>query len=246
MTPALRVLTTPAWILRTVVALLAVVVCLVASAWQYQRTSGELAVARAAQSLPVAYQDVVTGDRESLATEWLGRSVVVAGVVGERSLIRSRLSQGGQPGYLVVDQVRLDDGRAVAVLQGWVPRPAEAPALAGDRIQVTGRLQPPENFYADAPVAATGPLLTITDRGLAGQWGDAPAPGYVTVVGEPAAPGFGPVRPVVGADPDVPFPLQNAFYSLQWLIFAGVVIFIWARFFRDDVRQERGESRVSL
>ncbi len=242
MTPGLRVLLTPAWILRTVGALLAVAVCIAAAVWQYHRTDDQLAVARAAQSQLVPYDVVVPANSDSLDIEWLGRNVAVDGEVvpGARSYVRSRLSPDGEVGYLVVDGVRIADGRTVAVLQGWVPDPAAAPRLAGERIRVTGRLQPQENFYAGAPVEPEGPLLTISDAGLATQWPTPPDPGYVTVTGDPAAVGLSPVVPLVGTDPDVPFPLQNAFYSLQWLIFAVIVVVIWARFLRDDVRAARG------
>lgn len=241
MTAARRVLLTPAWILRTIGALIAIAVCIVAAVWQFHRTEDQLAVARAAQSQLTAYDLVVPAGTEELDIEWLGRNVSVQGEVvpGARSFVRSRLSPEGEEGFLVVDGLRIADGRVVAVLQGWVPRPAAAPQLAGESVEVQGRLQPQENFYPGAPVAADGPLLTITDTGLAQQWPVVPAPGYVTVTGPPAAPGLQPVTPLVGTDPDVPFPLQNAFYSLQWLVFAVIVVIIWVRFLRDDIRTMR-------
>lgn len=238
MTTALRVLLTPAWLLRTLGALLAIAVCVMAAVWQFHRTDDQLAVARAAQSQLTAYDIVVPRDADSLDIEWLGRNVEVQGdvVTGARSYVRARLSPDGEVGFLVVDGVRIADGRVVAVLQGWVPEPSAAPRLAGERIRVTGRLQPQENFYAGAPIEPDRPLLTITDAGLAEQWPVAPTPGYVTVTGAPAGEGIQPVTPLVGTDPDVPFPLQNAFYSLQWVIFAIIVVVIWARFLRDDIR----------
>ncbi len=250
MGPALRVLTTSHWIVRTVVAALAIAACAVASVWQFERTQDQLAVARAALSQLAPYAEVVPfDDSESLDIELLGRNVAVAGEVlpEARTLIRERLSTDDQVGYLVVDGVRLDDGRVVAVLQGWVPDVRSAPELAGERISVTGRLQPYENFYPQAPITATGPLLTITAAGLAAQWGDeAPVDGYVTVTGPPAAAGVGAVTPLVGTDPDVAFPLQNAFYSLQWLIFAGIIVYVWFRFFREDVQAERDRAHADV
>lgn len=245
MGPAMRVLTSSQWIVRTVVAVVAIAACGVASVWQFERTQDQLAVARAALSQLAPYAEVVP-EGQALDIALLGRNVAVAGEVlpEARTLIRERLSQDDQVGYLVVDGVRLDDGRIVAVLQGWVPDARSVPDLAGQRISVTGRVQPYENFYAQAPIAATGPLLTITAAGLATQWGDdAPVDGYVTVTGPPAANGLGAVTPLVGTDPDVAFPLQNAFYSLQWLIFAGIIAYVWYRFFREDVRAERDKAR---
>lgn len=235
------VLRTPRWIARTVLALAVVAVFVGAAIWQYQRTQDQLTVARAAVAQPAPYADVVAVGAQQLPLEGLGRQVVVRGVVepGARTFVRSRLSPAEEPGYWVVDGVRLADGRLVAVLQGWVERPAAAPVIEGPWVHLLGRLQPDENFYAGAPVPATGPLLTITAAGLAQQWGPVVpqgglAPGYVTVIGT-AVPGIEPVRPVIGSDPDVAFPLQNAFYSLQWLVFAGVVILVWVRWLREDI-----------
>ena len=82
-------------------------------------------------------------------------------------------------------------------------------------------------------MASTGPLVTITTAGLGQQWGADPGQGYVTVTAAPAAPDYTLVAPIIGTDPNVPFPLQNAFYSLQWLIFAGAVVYVWVRFLRE-------------
>lgn len=259
MGPAARVLSSSQWIVRTVAAALAIAACLAAAVWQYHRTQDQLTVARAALSQLAPYAEVVPPGTQELTVDMLGRNVAVAGEVlpDARTLIRDRLSQDDQVGYLVVDGVRLDDGRIVAVLQGWTPDPRSAPVLAGEQIQVTGRVQPYENFYPQAPISDSGPLLTITAAGLAAQWGgQAPLDGYVTVTGRPAAPGLGAVTPLVGTDPDVSFPLQNAFYSLQWLIFAAVIAFMWFRFLRDDIRDARtkppstdvgsSDDRVSL
>jgi cytochrome oxidase assembly protein ShyY1 len=233
----LRTLLTPRWLGYTLLAAVAVAVCLAAAAWQYQRTQDQLAVERAAVAQEGDYSDVVTGAQTAeLPLEVLGRAVRLTAtpVAGARSFVRSRLGPEGQEGLLVVDGMRLPDGRVVAVLQGWVPQRDSAPALPRGPVTVTGRLQPDENFYGDAPIGVGRDLVTITRAGLTVQWAASTAgiaaelaPGYVTAA-SPAS-GFAASPPVFGADPDVPFPLQNAFYSIQWLIFAGLVVFVWLR-----------------
>ena len=242
MTPAARVLLSPAWLLRSALALIGVALCVLLSWWQYQRTQDQIAVAEAAVAQLQPFEAAVPADAAGLDAGLLGRHVLVTGQVvpGARSYIRSRLSSDDEVGYLVVDGVRLADGRVVAVLQGWVPDPDSAPQLAGRTVTVTGRIQPYENFYPGAPVSAEEPLVTITAAGLDTQWpADTPGAGYVAVTGTPAATGFGPVTPLVGTDPDVPFPVQNIFYTVQWLIFAGVIVVIWGRFLREDIRAAR-------
>lgn len=244
-----QVLLSPTWIARTIAALVLIAGCIAAAVWQYHRTADQVDVAQAEASVPMAYTDLVSVDAP-LDPGQLGRNVIVTGVVtDQRTFVRDRLSPEGRVGYLVVDGVRLADGRVVAVLQGWVPRPGQAPDLAGSDVTIAGRLQPDENFYPDAPVSPGAPLVTITRAGLTAQWGAEPAQGYVTVTSADLV-GFALVPPIVGTDPDVPFPLQNAFYSLQWIIFAGAVIYVWARFLREDLRAAADSApqpdRVSL
>lgn len=247
-----RLLRTPQWLLRTALAVAAIGLCVVLSYWQYARTQDQLAVARAAVSQLVDYEAALPADADDgVPAEALGRQVRVSGTVvdGARSFVRGRTSPDGEPGFLVVDGVRLGDGRVVAVLQGWVAAPAQAPALAGRSLRLDGRLQPDENFYPAGPKTVTEPLVTITRAGLQLQWssalaGSTPAPGYVVVTGAPADPGLRTVRPVIGSDPDVSYPWQNVFYSVQWLIFAGVVVLIWFRWLRDDVRDAQAPDEV--
>ncbi len=227
----LRTLLTPRWIGYTALAVVAIGLCLLAAWWQYQRTQDQLTVERAAAAELAQYPDVVTG--ADLPLDVLGREVQLDGatVPQARSFVRTRTNDAGDTGYWVVDGVRLGDGRTVPVLQGWVREPTDAPALGSTSapISVLGRVQPDENFYRDAPIAADQPLVTITAVGLAEQWSasDDIAPGYVTATSP--ADSFDRIRPVFGANPDVPFPLQNALYSLQWIFFTGLVAYVWVR-----------------
>ena len=245
----LRTLATPRWIGFTVLALMAIAVCFAASVWQWQRTQGQLDLERAAVAREADYTEVVTG--ADLPLSALGRAVRVTGtpLPRARSAVRSRVDGSGRVGYLIVDGLRLADGRVVAVLQGWVRRPDAAPDPQSSPLTVSGRVQPDENFYRDAPISAAEPLVTITGAGLNAQWEpqlDAVAadlaPGYVTLTSPSAR--FERSPPVFGADPDVPFPLQNAFYTVQWLIFAVLVVFVWVRgLFLDVRRRSRPEPR---
>ena len=45
-----------------------------------------------------------------------------------------------------------------------------------------------------------------------------------------------PVQPPVSADSTASIRLQNASYAVQWLLFAGFVVFFWVRMLRDDLR----------
>jgi cytochrome oxidase assembly protein ShyY1 len=242
------------WLLRSLLAVLGIAVCVAAAVWQYHRAQDQVTVAQASVAEVVAYEAVMPAAGDSVGVDALGRQVRVTGtsVPEARSFVRSRESSSGEPGVLVVDGVRQPDGSLVAVLQGWVPDPRTAVDPPATPFEVQGRVQPDENFYPAAPVSAHDQLVTITRAGLAAQWGtDDIRAGYVTATSPSAQ--FERVAPVIGSDPDPAFPWQNAFYALQWLLFAGFVVFVWVRWVRADLAeapaaapQPQDEDRVSL
>lgn len=75
----------------------------------------------------------------------------------------------GRPGFFALTPLRLDDGSAVLVQRGWVPRDADertrivVPPLPQGRVQVRGRIAPaPARLYEFA-AAASGPIRQNLD-----------------------------------------------------------------------------------
>ena len=239
----LATLRTSKWVLRTVLALLFVGFCLVLASWQWQRSQDELAVERAALAEPISVGEALTATDDTIPLESLGRQVTVSGPLspGAQTLVRDRTSDSDAAGYWVVAGVEAAPNEIVPVLLGWTATP-ELPELAGD-VLVTGRLQPDENFYPEAGVSIGEPLLTITKSGLTQVWdrGESAAvvtPGFVAALSvSPATPGLELVTPLIGTDPDVGLPVRNVLYSLQWLVLAGFAIFMWVKWFREDVAE---------
>ena len=226
--------------------------CLFAATWQWERSQQQLAAEQAALAEPAPVGEVLDPSDPSVPIESLGRQVTVAGqyIAGAQSLIRSRLSKGGEPGLWVVNGIRTADGTVVAALRGWSPN-ADPPVAEGS-VSLTGRLQPDENFYGDAPISEGQPLVTITQAGLRKQW-EPPitragqdvlmTPGFVAVTRiSPVDPGLGMLVPLIGTDPEIDYPLRNVLYSLQWLVFAGFVIVIWLKWLREDLAEARRDS----
>lgn len=75
----------------------------------------------------------------------------------------------GRPGFFVVTPLVLDDGTAVMVQRGWLPRDpldrtrVSAPALAEGRVQVSGRIAPPPSRLYEFDGAASGPIRQNLD-----------------------------------------------------------------------------------
>lgn len=238
------------WLLRSAIAVLAILLCLLAAAWQWDRSQQQLDAEQAALAEPAPVGEVVSPADLSVPIEALGRQVAVAGryIEGTQTLVRSRLSQDGVAGFWVVNGIRTSDGTVVAVLRGWSS--TNAPTVPEGSVSITGRLQPDENFYPDSPISDKHPLVTITRAGLHEQWGPPieragqdtlMTPGFVAATDiSPGASDLAMLVPLIGTDPEIDYPLRNVFYSLQWLVFVGFVIVIWVKWLRDDLVEARG------
>lgn len=247
-----RTLLSGRWLLRSALALVAILLCVFAATWQWDRSQQQLAAEQAALAEPAPVGEVVSPADPSVPIEALGRQVTVTGeyLAGAQSIVRTRLSPGGEPGFWVVNGVRTSDGTIVSVLRGWSP--SSNPTTAEGSASVVGRLQPDENFYGDALVSAARPLVTITQAGLREQW-EQPStrvgqqvpmtPGFVAATQiRPGDPDLESLIPLIGTDPEIDYPLRNVFYSLQWLVFAGFVIVVWLKWFREDVAEASSDG----
>jgi cytochrome oxidase assembly protein ShyY1 len=226
-------LRTPRWIALTVVAIVVSGAFCFAGWWQGTRTLDIVAAEEAALSVPIPVSDAAGID---LPNASIGRPVLVRGsyIAQEQRLVASREFEG-RPGFLVVTPVDVD-GLRVPVVRGWVPDVADPGVeVPAGEVTVTGVLQPYEEFYVAAPVRPDGTLLAISPTAL--DWPEPILGGFVVLTGQvpdgAAAPA--PVPATISAA-GAGFPLQNAAYTLQWIVFAGVVWLIWLRWLRLDLR----------
>ncbi|MFY9330410.1 MAG: SURF1 family protein [Candidatus Nanopelagicales bacterium] len=243
---AWSVATTPRWISLTVVAVLATALCVFLAYWQGSRTQDIVNAERAALSAPVLIDQALSEDG-ALPNAAIGRPVVVVGTYEPASqrVVSNRVlptATEDLPGVWVVASVR-SGSWAVPVLRGWIPEDeVDALALPEGLVEITGVLQPYEAFYTESTPSAGEPLIAITAEAL--RISPDVVGGFVVLasqvpkdVGDPI-----PVPPTVQTS-DVPFPFQNFAYTIQWLVFAGVVWFMWGRWLRLDVLRAREEER---
>lgn len=246
----LRTLLSFRWALLTLVLLVVIAGCLLAAWWQFERTSQELTLDEAAVAERVPLSDLVEPGA-AMPVAGIGRQVSLAGVWQPEYgvLVRDRESDSGEAGYWALSSVSTGHGATVPVLLGWVPD-ARFTFPRGE-VVIEGRLQTEENFYPDAVVHASRPLVTITHEGLLAHWDDRVSPGdltpgfVATTAAAPGIPAIELVRPVIGENPGVGFPVRNFAYGLQWIVFALVAIVIWGWWLRQESRPAADEAALA-
>lgn len=211
----------------TALALVLSALCVAAGLWQGSRTLDILEAERAALADPVPVLEGASVD--GFPASSVGRPVTATGSysTAPQLLVAQRLLDD-RPGEWVVSPFVVGD-TTVAVLRGWVDSPASpALALPSGEVALRGALQPFEEFYAERAVQPDGRLVAISRSEIERAW-DTPVLSLVLVLAaeEPASdPAPVPV-PLTVQTADVPFPFQNAAYTLQWFVFAGFVWVMW-------------------
>ncbi len=214
---------------------LAIVVCVVAARWQWERA--HRTEADAVPDGPV----VALADLDPLTT-FSGMRVRLTGQFDpqHQALVAPR-PRVGEPGAWVLTPLLPDDvagmgsRTAVAVLRGWVPEGSAPVDPPSGSVTVVGVLvadsrQPGAAAVGDPPTldrVDTGALEALAGYPIRSGWfalqdlapgaADQPSPLLVTEL--PGA--------------DVGLNWRNAAYAAQWVAFAGFVIFFWVRFRRE-------------
>jgi hypothetical protein len=215
-------------------ATVAVLVCLAAAQWQWNRAhvvrpsdyrTVDFATASPLRSfLPVGSIAATTTVEGEWVTGW--RQTVDRPADG-RQLLSSDASAATCP--WVIDALRLPDRSVLAVVRGC----GHAPAAAG-AARVTGVLQPSED---SGLMAFTHGSAAITTQHLVDGLSSTTHDGYL--VARPAAPGMTEVTPILDKPVSVPLHWRNVVYVFNWLIFAVIVALMWVRVVRDEAAEQQ-------
>ena len=121
----MRRLASPGWIASHIFALAMVVLMVNLGFWQLRRLDERrTSNAEIAAAMSQAPADIAAHlDTRGLPPEYTAVAAAGTYLSGAEVRIGNR-SSGGQPGFWLATPLRLDDGRAVAVVRGWVPRRA--------------------------------------------------------------------------------------------------------------------------
>jgi surfeit locus 1 family protein len=137
----------------------------------------------------------------------------------------------GRPGFVVVTPLQLDDGAAVLVQRGWLPRDprdrTRLPALEtpSGAVTVHGRLAPPPSRLHEFEPPVSGPIRQNLELdGFARETGLRLRPMSLQQAGDPAADGL---------QRDWPRPLADVHkhygYAFQWFALATLItgLYVW-------------------
>jgi surfeit locus 1 family protein len=200
----------------------------VAGVWQfqvYQRQGAEAAAARGAEP-PVALAAVAPPGGP--VRDGYGRTVTVTGVYEPEYELRIPVAEGADR-LRLVSLLRIDDGRALAVVRGLVGGGSPGVAPPSGTQQVRGVLLPSEE--ATGPGDGPDGLGSVRIPQLAQRWPGPLVDGYVTLA-EPEARASG-LEPAPVALPEARGRLRNAAYALQWWLFAAFTVVMAGRIARD-------------
>lgn len=222
-------------------------VCARLGVWQLDRA--QRAGAADAPDDAVAPLAEVLAPQETFTGAADGRRVEARGRFGADEVLVPR-ALAGEDGYLVVTPLEVagapgdgdgdvggeGDGATLAVVRGWVPGVGDAdaaPAPPGE-VTVTGVLQVGEAAGDDAGLPA-GQVAAVSPAALVNRWGGPMYSGYLLLTDvRPGQDGLELVSPPErGGGWDV----QNVAYALQWWLFGGFAVLLWARLVRDEARR---------
>jgi surfeit locus 1 family protein len=237
----LRLAATPRWLGLAAITIVLVVAAFLLGRWQWDKTQTVLEAERASASQPIPLEQVLPPGKTSLPGGVIGQPVTLAGRFEPtmQTVITNR-ELDGHPGVWIVTGLRLGDGRVAAVLRGWLSSADEGAAIVpAEPVTLTGIVQPDEAFYADAS-SAPGTAASIASDRLSAAWGTPVLPGYTVLTMElpPRNAAPAPVPPTVETG-NVPFPLRNLVYALQWWLFAMFAVFVFVRWLRMDAAEGR-------
>jgi cytochrome oxidase assembly protein ShyY1 len=238
-----RFLLTPRWFGINVFVLLAIPFCIFMGSWQLSRFEDRMTESRDAE------QSVVTDGRETprplaelLPVDKVtsGKQVTATGRYARQLLVPDR-QLDDREGYYVLTLLRIDGGKALPVVRGWLPGtpdPAKVPAAPKGEVTVTGALQASET-PGDNGVSAQGglpagqtaaisaaSLINLVPYGVYDAW--------ITL--NTADAGMTAVPATAPADSGLDLKaFQNLGYTGEWFVFAGFVVFMWFRLLRREV-----------
>ena len=208
--------------------------------WQLSRSVENAAAPEAPDTETAVALETIAEPQTAVTPAQFGRLVTVSGRFAEVIEITDRNNGGADQGSVVVARLITDDGVSLVVALGWTATHG-MPALADERVTLTGRYLPSE-VASDSDFEA-GERNAISVADLINVWPDAVPVygGYLVLDDAPE-----PLETIYSPPPqqEVSLNLLNVFYALEWAIFAGFAIYLWYRLVQDVVEKEAEEPTV--
>jgi cytochrome oxidase assembly protein ShyY1 len=224
-----QLIRTPRWIALGVLAVLFALAAIGLGRWQWDRSQDIIRAEQVARAEPISIE-MLTDVGEDFDNALIGRPVLAGGtyLADLQTAVLSR-TVDGRRGVWVLTPLELPDGTAITVVRGWAPTLDQAPVPTGP-IDVAGVWHPSERFYPDELNEAVG-VFAISSERLRDRWNLPLRPGFIMLTSQiPQSDLLDVPQTVTTAD--VPFPVQNVFYAIQWFIFAGFFAWIYVRWLK--------------
>ncbi|WP_307621618.1 SURF1 family protein [Streptomyces sp. V3I7] len=242
-----RFLLTPRWWGINVFVLLAIPFCVFMGSWQLSRFEARVQDHRTAtEQAASAHRQAARPLAELLPVDkrTSGMRATVSGRYGEQLLVPDR-ELGGKRGFYVLTMLRTDSGRALPVVRGWLPGPADAakaPAAPAGKVTVTGALQasetPGDNGVGAGGGLPSGQTAAISSASLVNLVPYRVYDAWITLDKGDAGMTAVPATAPGGTGLDLKA-FQNLGYTGEWFVFAGFVVFMWFRLVRREVEFRR-------
>jgi surfeit locus 1 family protein len=165
--------------------------------------------------------------------------------LADRTVYLENRQMNGRPGFYAVTPLRMDDGSAVLVQRGWLPRDlmdrtriVAAPPAAG-RVAVQGRIAPAPGRLYEFEGAASGPIRQNLDvDGYARETGLPLRPRTVVQEDGPSPPEDGLLRQWPRPAADVH---KNYGYAFQWFALGALILglYVWFQLIRPRRARQR-------
>lgn len=230
----------------TLVAVAALVFCVLMGRWQIGVYTDEQDDARAERQAAAA---VPLGELwqpgEAFHDDLADRSVSVTGrFTGDQWWVEGKGQDGREGLWLLATlQVQGQDA-ALAVVRGWSPEVAPYPALPAGDVTLEALLEPSDSTeYAEREVDGTTVIASVRVAALLNELDYPLYSGYALNRTPAVAAGLDLAE---GPDAEVSWTtgLQNLSYAWQWWAFAAFVIFMWWRMSHDVVASHRARRET--
>ena len=228
-----KVALTPKWIGALLLALAVAVVFALLGQWQLERALTTVGTKNAA--LPTVQLSSLGKPGEGFKTDSKERSVKINVTDAEWLGRVANRQQDGQNGYWQVALGTLTDGNKLVYAYDFTPDDSY------DKHIIMGEL---EGYYlpSEEPQQANGDLFeSLSVEQLINQTANPVGPvypGFVAVVEEGAQ---NPIK-IAPSNQRTEINILNAFYAIEWVLFAGFAVFLWWRLVQDErlgLRAER-------
>lgn len=226
-----------------IAAVLGVVLTARLGVWQLERAAQRerlQATVDARSDLPALDAGALARESGAAAEQYHRNARLTGTWVVQATVFLDNRQMNGRPGFFVVTPLRLNDGTAVLVQRGWLPRDARdrtrLPALETPMgtVTVEGRVAPPPSRLHEFEPGATGPIRQNLDlAGFADETGLALRPLSLQQSG---------VATADGLQRDWPRPLAEVHkhygYAFQWFALATLItgLYVWFQLLRPRRR----------